>query len=343
MWQFSGVSPLFMTKMVNGLTANRIQRVLTKLTLIQNATMMRNQKVIGCKDHSPERHVWKVCLLSINLRDKVEEEAWDSCCENDWNHSSFFGFFRWEVICDFVKELVVISDTCISCLGGALVEVELKSSKLFLECVNGSWILNVQVELVISIDLLRHELAKMCADLMSLDAWHVICMDWICDLVLFLESHVNTLWVVHLVLVSCELGIDLNVQDGEIICVQLLEDLWISVWVLVNSGSVPSLELGNVSCSIFVNHRFKHEGLCNIDWLALSLRIFKLESKSIAGPLHLLNVIKCYEHLRATTFKSGWVGHILFLVLSWIQLDPSYLFDSAQFRESTKCIFAVVF
>ena len=38
-WQFSGVRPLFITKMVTGLRANKIQRVFTKLILTQNATM----------------------------------------------------------------------------------------------------------------------------------------------------------------------------------------------------------------------------------------------------------------------------------------------------------------
>ena len=97
--------------------------------------------------------------MGVNLGNIEESEARDSQREDQRNNGSFLGLLRREIISDLFKKLVVISHACIPRLSRALVEVYLKGTQLLLKCVNGSWVLNMQVEFVVAVDLLRHELA----------------------------------------------------------------------------------------------------------------------------------------------------------------------------------------
>jgi len=159
-------------------------------------------------------------------------------------------------------------------------------------------------------------------DLVSLDAWHILSMYRIWNLLLFLKCNEYTLWIIYFISVSWELCINLNMKNWEVICIQLLENLRIAIRILIDGRSIPTLKLSKVDCSILINQCFEHECLCYIDCWTQCRLSFELKSQSITCPLHVSNVIKWHQQLLAIALELCWASHIFFLIgSSWIKLD----------------------
>lgn len=125
----------------------------------------------------------------------------------------------------------------------ALIEVNLKSSKILHEWLNCTWILNMCLQGVVSIDLLWHESYQIREDLISLNCWDVVGMDSVWNqIIISMKSHINASWwlILHTG-VSKELSLNLDVKIWVLICVQGVE-----------FSRITTIELIMVGCALIL-------------------------------------------------------------------------------------------
>ena len=149
--------------------------------------------------------------------------------------------------------------------------------------------------------------------MISLNFLNVISVSWVRELIILLESHVKGIWILFLIFITKELGVNLNMDDRVSAWILDIEFDWESRGNLILIGIVPSSSLGKWSRNDIINFCFDLESFS--DEVMGLISCFKLKFESIRSPFHLLYIVKLYRNLWTSIQDLDFALHLFVITL----------------------------
>ena len=137
----------------------------------------------------------------------------------------------------------------------------------------------------ITIDLFLDDKSEISIDLVSFNRLDIVTVDRVRNTTLLLESHEDGLWpVILFILVTEELGVDLDVDEWEVAGVLWGESYWVAILDFVFWRGLPVLGLRERYLQLFINQSFNEESL------GIERSISKLKFDLVESPWHSHNI-----------------------------------------------------
>ena len=117
----------------------------------------QNESVHSEKHEAKEGEITQVRSMSKQLSEEVKEHQYQKTAEGKRNNRTLRLRFRWEVIGNDIIKLVIISDAQVVSILRAFVQIDLQQSQILDEWFDRTWVFNVDLKSVVSVDLFLHQ------------------------------------------------------------------------------------------------------------------------------------------------------------------------------------------